>query len=370
MIIKNLTTLGLYGGASLNSIEMAMLTSDGLDVQKFIKSATISYPEYLGISIRELLSKRGWTFPLLEKSVEVQNVREQISLFYAECIKEFCDDIEPDCIGIDGLTLFNDPQNQCSYQLEDGHKTASHLQKTIITHFHKADLLSGGQASPLTAAYLNFIGQTIPKPILFIDVEAVCSLTYIGETGEIKAFDCAPGTAMIEDWTFKHANMLTDYNGKLAATGNVDTQVLNSLLAHKVLKKSPPKSLDMLQFSDKREHLEGLSLEDGATSATYFIAEAIYQAALDFLPTIPRQVFICGEGVKNPTLLRAIKQSFAPRKIANLTEINSHLTAIGAQATAFNTVRRIYGLPLTFPNTTGTCEPITGGEIYEYKHNT
>ena len=100
-------------------------------------------------------------------------------------------------------------------------------------HFHKADLLSGGQASPLTPAFFNAIGQNIERPALFIDLETVSSLVYLGVSGELLAFDCAPGLAMIEDWTFRHANMQTDYNGKLAALGNIHPQVVNSLLKHK-----------------------------------------------------------------------------------------------------------------------------------------
>lgn len=369
MIIKNLTSLGLYGGASLNSVEMALLISDGLDVQKLIKSATVPYPEDLVISVRKLLAGRSHSFEELEKNPQVQKVRERMALFHAECIKEFCGEDKPDCIGIDGLTLYNNPDDKCSYQLEDGRKAASILKQSVITHFHKADLLSGGQASPLTPAFFNFIGQTISKPVLFIDVETVCSLIYIDETGKTSAFDCAPGTAMIEDWTFRHANMQTDYNGKAAALGEAHSQVINSLLKHRILRKVPPKSLDIWEFSDKKEHLEGLSLEDGAATATNFIAEAIFQAALDFLPAIPGRIFICGEGCKNPTLVRFIKHNFAPRKVLNLTEINSGLTAIGAQATAFNAVRRIYGLPLTYPSTTGAYEPMTGGEIYDYTAN-
>lgn len=369
MIIKSLTSLGLYGGASLNSIELALLVSDGLDVQKLIKSTTVLYPEDLALDLRKLIARRNWSFDELEESSEVQKVREDISDFYCESIADFCGAEKPDCIGVDGLTVFNDPKNKCSYQLEDGHKIVAKLKQSVVTHFRKADLLSGGQASPLSPAFFNFIGQTLPKPLLFIDVEAVCSIIYIGESGEITAFDCSPGTAMIEDWTFRHANMQTDYNGKLAALGNIHQQVVNSLLKHKTLQKVPPKSLDILEFADKKEHLEGLSLEDGAATAANFIAEAIYQSALNFLSAIPQNIFIGGEGIKNPTLLRYIKQNFAPRKVVNLTEINPKLTTIGAQIAAFNAVRRIYGLPITYPNTTGAYEPMTGGEIYEYRNN-
>lgn len=367
MIIKNLNALGIYGGSSLNSIELALINTDGLDVKEFIKEASVPYPEKLCSDIRQLISRRNWTFAALEESTEVQEILNLISEFHAEAICDFSHGETVEQIGIDSLTIFNDPNNKCSYQIEDGHKICDALQCSIITHFHKADLLSGGQASPLTPAFFNAIGQKTDKPLLFIDLEAVSSLVYIGESGELKAFDCAPGMAMIEDWTFRHANMQTDYNGKLAITGTVHLQIVESMLHHKILRKQPPKSLDILCFSDKKEHLEGLSLEDGAATATSFIAEAIYQAALDFLPAIPQNIHLCGAGLKNPSLVRFIKQNFAPRSVRSVLDISPRLTRIGAQATAFNTVRRLYGLPLTFPTTTGTCEPITGGEIYEKK---
>lgn len=366
-MIKSLNTLGLYGGASLNSVELALIRSDGIDVQEYAKSCTIPYPDSLKTDIRTVIAQRNWTFDDLENSPHIQELREKVSCFYADAVCEFSMNEPVDIVGIDGLTIFSDPAHQCSYQIEDGHKVCDLLSRDIITHFHKADLLIGGQASPLTPAFFGALGQSLEKPLLFIDLEAVSSLIYISETGELLAFDCAPGLAMIEDWTFRHANMQTDYNGRLAIIGKVHKQIVNSLLGHKFLHKVPPKSLDILCFSDKKEHLEGLSLEDGAATATNFIAEAVYQAALDYLPAIPQNIYIAGEGCKNPSLVRFIKQNFAPRQVHFIGEINASLTAVGAQTTAFNAVRRFYGLPITFPRTTGVFEPITGGEIYEKK---
>ena len=353
MIIKSLKALGLYGGASLNSVELALIDTDGLDVKNFIKEATVVYPENLNLDIRHLIDRRNWSFEQLETDSEVQKIRDLISEFHAQTINDFMEGESVDHIGVDSLTVFNDPANKCSYQIEDGHKICSQTHCNIVTHFHKADLLSGGQASPLTPSFFNAIAQELPHPVLFIDIETVCSLIYL--------------TAMIEDWTFRHANMQTDYNGKLAITGTIHKQIVDSMLHHKILKKAPPKSLDILCFGDKKEHLEGLTLEDGAATATFFIAEAVYQAALDFLPAIPENIYIAGTGTKNPSLVRFIKQNFAPRQVKSVLEIDSRLTKIGAKATAFNTVRRIYGLPLTYPTTTGIHEPMTGGEIYEEK---
>jgi len=363
-MIKNINVLGLFGGASLNSVEIALVCTDGVDIQAVKKSAVVPYPEPLLMTIRDLTARRFPDLSALESSETIQKLQNAMTDFYADAINDFCPTNEVDEIGVDGLTVCHNPESKCSYQLEQGHELQKRLNRRVITHFHKADLLSGGQASPLTPAFFNAVAQHLAKPALFIDLQTVSSLIFLGESGEMFAFDCAPGIAAIENWTFRHANMLTDYNGRLAITGTIHTQIVDSLLNIRILKKTPPKSLDIFCFSDKREHLEGLSLEDGAATLTAFIARAINNAA-NLLPFIPSEIYLSGEGLKNPTLLRFLRQNFTKKTLKPVTEINSDYICSGAIATAFNAARRLYSLPLTFPATTGTFEPLTGGEIYD-----
>lgn len=366
-MIKNMTVLGVFGGASLNSIELALVKTDGIDINEIIKTAVVPYPEPLAMEIRAVIGRRICDLSFLQENKQIQQLQQEMTDFYLEAVNDFCSAEEFDEIGVDSLTICNDPADKCSYQLEQGHELSRKLGRRVVTHFHKADLLSGGQASPLTPAFFNAIGQNIERPALFIDLETVSSLVYLGVSGELLAFDCAPGLAMIEDWTFRHANMQTDYNGRLAITGKIHTQIVESLLHHKFLRKQPPKSLDILCFSDKKEHLEGLSLEDGTATATAFIAQAIYQAAQDFLPQQPMEIYVAGEGTKNPSLMRFLKHVFKNQTLNLITDLNSELNQVGAVSTAFNTARRLYALPITYPATTGAYEPMTGGEVYAEK---
>lgn len=366
-MIKNITVLGLFGGALLNSIELALVNTDGIDIKNVVKTAIVPYPEPLARGLRSVIGRRVCDLSSLQENKQIQQLQGEMTDFYLESVNDFCSAAEFDEIGVDSLTICNDPADKCSYQLEQGHELSRKLGRRVVTHFHKADLLSGGQASPLTPAFFNAVGQNIERPVLFIDLEAVSSMVYLGESGELLAFDCAPGLAMIEDWTFRHANMQTDYNGRLAITGKIHVQIVESLLHHKFLRKQPPKSLDILCFSDKKEHLEGLSLEDGAATATAFIAQSIYQAAQDFLPGRPAEIYTAGEGTKNPSLMRFLKHVFKDSSLKTLTDLNSDFKTVGAISTAFNTARRLYALPITYPTTTGAYEPMTGGEIYDEK---
>ena len=120
-------------------------------------------------------------------------------------------------------------------------------------------------------------------------------------------------------------------------------------------------------FADKAEHLEGLSLEDGAATATAFVAEAICYSICLYLPEIPKKVVICGKGAANPTLVRFIRQRLPEIEVTLSKEDGIPQETLNAEVCAFLCARTIYALPITFPTTTGVPVPMSGGEIYETK---
>ena len=179
------------------------------------------------------------------------------------------------------------------------------------------------------------------------------------------AFDCGPGNAAINDWVMKHGGMHMDYNGKLAITGKVNEQIVASMMRHKFFAQYPPKAADRTIFNEKLEHLEGLSLEDGAATATAFIAEAVAYSLLLYLPEIPGKLIVCGGGAKNPTLVRFLRQRLPDIGISTAAEEGFDVNALEAQAFAYLAVRRLYHLPATFPSTTGVAEPMVCGQVSE-----
>ena len=158
-----------------------------------------------------------------------------------------------------------------------------------------------------------------------------------------------------------------DYNGKLAICGKVNDDVLNSMLKHKFFKIQPPKAADNTTFDDKLEHLEGLSLEDGAATVTAFVAESIIRAIDDFVPILPKKVIICGGGAKNPTMMRFLRQRTKTLQIETAAECEMDAMAIEAQAFGYLAVRRMHQMPTSYPFTTGALVEVIGGEVFEPK---
>ena len=140
--------------------------------------------------------------------------------------------------------------------------------------------------------------------------------------------------------------------------------MLNSLMKHKYFAKYPPKSIDRNIFNEKLEHLEGLSLEDGAATATAFAAEAISYSVSFFLPEAPKKIIVSGGGANNPTMIRFIRRRLPNIEIETAKEVGWNIEAIEAQAFGYLAVRSYFGLPITFPKTTGVKEPLSGGELH------
>lgn len=364
MIIKGLNCLGVMGTSTFGGVELALIKTDGLDIIERKKAYTVQYPDDMKDKIRSIL---GLNRGLDGNEDKLCCVDVEVSDFYIRLIKDFMQETGEniDVVGIDGLTILHNPNIKYTYQLGNGRYIAKQTGIKTVTHFRNADVANGGQGAPISSIYFNSVAVDDIKPVAYINICGKSSLTYIGSFGEIIGFDCGPGDNFINNWTSKHAHMDNDYNGRLAALGNVHERIVNTLMHHKFFAQYPPKCAYTGIFANKSEHLEGLSLEDGAATATAFVAEAICYSICLYLPELPKKVVICGKGAANPTLIRFIRQRIPSIEVVTSKEQGVPLETVNAEVCAFLSARTLYSLPITFPTTTGVLEPLSGGEIYE-----
>ena len=361
--LKTYRVLGLSSDSSLEGLTASVIVSDGVDVFELVKNWEFPFDD----DLRENLYFLHNNYSSVEQNRH-DFIETQYNDFCLSAIKEILsEDSLIDLIAFGGHTINFDTANRKLYQLGDASRIAWESNITTIGKFEQADILSGGLGGPISAIYHACLSQEMPKPIAWVDIDGISTLTYIGQNGEIIAFDCGGGVAIINDWVYKHANMLTDYNGKLAISGNVNTDVLNAMLKHKFLLQQPPKVASRSTFCEKCEHLEGLSLQDGTSTATAFIANSIIQAITDFLPEIPKKIIICGKGVKNPTLMRFLRQKSSNLDICNEDDCNFNISVTKAQAFGFLAARRCNLMPTAYPFISGTNLEVVGGEIFEPK---
>ena len=74
---------------------------------------------------------------------------------------------------------------------------------------------------------------------------------------------------------------------------------------------------------------------------------------------------MCGGGRKNKYLLECIKKRFENISIETIDNYEIDGDFVESQAFAYLAIRSFLKLPISFPNTTGCTEPISGGVLVE-----
>ncbi len=386
---KIFTAMGLMSGTSMDGIDAALIKTDGYGVvksqdqtefrpydkreRKLIKnaidSATLMFDTY-GTDARpgEKAAPDKGSQELSKFRHALHQVRELVTLAHIELvgrmIKKFAlDPANIDVIGFHGQTVQHRPHQHFTLQLGDGQGLADAVNIPVIAELRQADIKAGGQGAPLVPVYHQALVQQagLELPLAVLNVGGVANVTYIGENGELIAFDTGPGNALIDDWVKRNDAGDMDKGGEIAAKGRVKESVLAQLLNNSYFSQDPPKSLDRNHFS--LEPLEGMSLEWGAMTLTSFTALATSRADF-FFPAPPKKWVICGGGVHNPVLMKEFQKRL-PGEVLTADELGWSSDFMEAEAFAYLAVRSVNGLPLTYPGTTGVAQPQTGGVMFE-----
>ena len=368
--------IGLMTGTVLDgNIDIALLRSDGERIHGFGPWTLAAYrPALRALRERTVQAARAWNFegpePALFEEASLALTRAQ-----SDAVRRFLeahrlDAASIEVIGFHGQTVLHRAPTPGragdTRQLGSGALMARRLGIDVVDDFRSLDVRAGGHGAPLAASYhVALLRRAAPgKPGAVLNLGGVGNLTSWDGAGTVIALDTGPGNAPLNDWIRAHGLGEMDRDGALASRGRVDEALLGRLLAHPWLRQPFPKSLDRHDFSSAM--VDGLSAEDGAATLTAFTAGCV-AAALDLLPARPRQLVVCGGGRHNPAILRALSSVLGERfgiEVLRAEQLGWRGDAVEAECFAFLAQRRLRGLPISFPLTTGVTAPMTGGQLH------
>jgi anhydro-N-acetylmuramic acid kinase len=345
--------VGLMSGTSLDGIDVAMIETDGAARVITGPSLTMPYPDVFRERLREVLGGVG----------PVAEVEAELTRLHAAAVEQFFaryPGTTVDIVGLHGHTILHRPAERRTWQLGDGAWLARRLGIDVVADFRSADVTAGGEGAPLAPLYHAALASSLPKPLAVLNLGGVANVTWIGEAGEILAFDTGPGNALIDDWVRGHTGAAADIGGTLAQAGQASEAYVARFLERPFFARKPPKSLDRDDFRDAVP--EGLSLEDGAATLTEMTGAAVAAARRHF-PAAVREWVVCGGGRRNPSLMTALARRLGI-SVRPVEAVGWDGDALEAQAFAYLAVRSIIGLPLSLPSTTGVPQPTTGGRLF------
>lgn len=363
--------LGFMTGTSLDAVDMAVLETDGEDIQAFGPAGERKLRE----GTRDLLlaatdQARAWPRGEPEPAIfdEARRAVADEHLYAAESFiaehglawSDF------DLLGVHGQTVLHErPQPGRigrTVQLLDAERLARACSRPVAFDFRTADVAAGGEGAPLAPIYhaARARASGLATPIAALNVGGVANITLIDGDGTLLAFDTGPGNGMIDLMLQGRDLGRFDENGRLAAAGTVDETALRTLLSGAYFDAPAPKSLDRYDFTlDAVEHL---SAEDAAATLVAFTAEAVVKAFDK--GARPSALIVCGGGRHNPEIMRVLTDR-VPVPVKSAEAVGWRGDAIEAEAFAYLAARAALGLPISFPGTTGVAAPMTGGRIVQ-----
>jgi len=353
------TAIGAISGTSMDGIDVALIRSDGDMRVAPGPGATYPYPADVAAELRAVVADpERAAGPLAELEAVVTDA-------HVAAIERFIADHAVDrgavaVVGMHGQTVLHRPDAGFTRQLCDGARAAAALKIDVVNDFRAADVAAGGEGAPLAPLYHAAMCAALDKPAMVLNLGGVGNVTYLGDDGEIVAFDTGPANALIDDFVMRRLGWSRDEDGRLAAVGLADARVVAALMDNPYFHRRPPKSLDRNHFhAAATRAVEGLADADGAATLLEFTIEAT-AVALQHLAKPPALWLVCGGGRRNSALMKGLAARLATH-VEPIEAIGFDGDVVEAQCFAYLALRSRAGLPISLPTTTGVPRPLTGG---------
>jgi anhydro-N-acetylmuramic acid kinase len=249
------------------------------------------------------------------------------------------------------------------------------LGVTVISDFRPSDMAAGGKGAPLVPFLDYFLYRDSHLGRIAQNIGGIANLTAIPASASLQvvAFDTGPGNMVIDAVMETLFGRRYDRNGKVAARGQVQKEVVGQLLRASFFRQKPPRTAGREEFG--REYASRLlrlcreaSKADVVATATALTARSIAHAIQRFvLPGSKsyRELIVSGGGAKNPTLMAMLRSELAPlgMELRFSDEFGVPTEAKEAVAFAVLAYETWHQRPSNVPSATGAQRPAILGKI-------
>ncbi len=373
---------GLMSGTSVDGIDVALveIEGEGFD-QKITPIAFHEVPFPAGVR-QGVLSVSNAQI----STARLSQINFLLGELFGEAVAEACrrssiplDRL--DLVGSHGQTIYHQAQPTTLYdravnstlQIGEPALIASRVGAPVVADFRPADMAVGGQGAPLVPYVDYLLYRDAAKGRIALNIGGIANLTAIpagAPPDDVFAFDTGPGNMVIDALVsqFSVGGLTYDRDGRMAASGRVNHQLLAELMREPYLKSRPPKSCGREQYgaayvSDLLG--AGLSAADIVATATAFTVASIADAVRSLVSPRMRvdEMIVSGGGVKNPEIMRRLAEQLPRVTIRRSDQLgisSDAKEAIAFAALAYESWNR---RPANLPSATGAKSHAILGKI-------
>lgn len=276
-------------------------------------------------------------------------------------------------IGAHGQTVRHRPQEfdgtGYTLQLNNPALLAELSGIAVVADFRSRDVAAGGQGAPLVPPFhQSFFGQT-DSALAVLNIGGISNITVLDPAApELLGFDCGPGNTLMDAWCQAHMGQAFDEGGAWAASGHIQTSLLNRMLAEAFFSKSPPKSTGRDLFNsawltNQLANIGGLAPQDVQATVTELTAVACASSLLGVAPHC-KVLKVCGGGALNRYLMARLQVALPDCTVTSTADAG--LPPLQVEATAFAWLARqtVLGKTSSLKSVTGAKGARILGAIY------
>jgi anhydro-N-acetylmuramic acid kinase len=274
-------------------------------------------------------------------------------------------------IGSHGQTIRHCPSGSAPYtvQLQNAALLAELTGIDVIADFRSRDVAAGGQGAPLVPAFHQALFGRAGHACAILNLGGISNLTWLGPQGEVRGFDCGPANMLMDLWCQRHTSQAFDQHGQWAASGQVQPELLRTLLAEPYFVLPPPKSTGRDLFNSRWLDAK-LPSQASSTSPQNIQATLCELTALSCANDIHRyaphthNVLVCGGGALNTHLMQRLAHHLPQCQVQPTDTCGLPAMQVEACAFAWLAQAHIARRPGNLAAVTGARGPRILGALY------
>lgn len=381
--------VGMMSGTSVDGVDAALVEISGTDSEPKVKLLAFEnkpYPPQVREKIFSLFTPANATVD------KVGYMNFLLGEIYAKSALSVIEKAgmkpeEIDVIGSHGQTIWHAPIPESpdgipvayTVQIGEGSVIAERTGILTVSDFRVADMAAGGQGAPLVPFSEYLLYRREKETILLQNIGGIGNMTVMpagAKPRDVFAFDTGPGNMIIDAVisAVTGGEKTYDAGGETAAKGRVCNALLDILKEEPYYRQPLPKTTGRehfgVQYTEKilswwKEN--PIPVEDLLATVTDLTAYSIADAYERYV--LPKyrasEIIVGGGGSYNATLLRFMKERFAPHGVAVRTQEDLGLSSDAKEAVAFALMADccMRGKVNTLPSVTGAEHPAVMGKI-------
>ncbi|MGY4524470.1 anhydro-N-acetylmuramic acid kinase [Pseudomonas sp. TE21394] len=224
-------------------------------------------------------------------------------------------------IGSHGQTIRHEPARGFTVQIGNPALLAELTRISVVADFRRRDVAAGGQGAPLVPAFHETLFSHLGQRLAILNVGGFSNLSLIEQDKPVRGFDCGPGNVLLDAWIERKRGQAYDADGAWAASGRVQANLLDTMLADPFFAGSGPKSTgrEVFNLAWLDGHLARLpAYRDEDVQAT--LLELTARSISDSLSNAQQgteALLVCGGGARNGALMARLGQLLPAARVAS-----------------------------------------------------